>query len=234
MFPGNAFLVFWSLCVEEHFYLLWPMILRAAPRPAARVGFALAVCLALPVLRYVALASGSVQPASLHLVSHLRFDSLLWGALAALTLDRAWLRDRPRRALLLAVGVGLGVLIATRTLSFRPHGTALGTAFGLGALALGGALIVADFALRPTSLAAVAMDRAPLRFVGRLSYAMYLVHFPAIDLAKRVVYSFSRAPTLLNLGLLVALTTAISVAFAWVLHVTVERPFLRLKERFNA
>jgi peptidoglycan/LPS O-acetylase OafA/YrhL len=77
------------------------------------------------------------------------------------------------------------------------------------------------------------MDAPWLRFVGRLSFAMYLVHFPMIDLAKFALYRFSRAATLSNLALLVVLSTAFSIALAWLIHRLVERPFLALKERFN-
>lgn len=234
VYPGNAFLVFWSLCVEEHFYLLWPLILRAVRSARLRLAIALAVCASLPILRLSDLDRGAVQPIGMHLMSHYRFDSLLWGAIAAMTLSAPWMREVPRRALLAAVSVALAWSIADGAFSLRPHGTAAGTALGLGGLALASALLVAEFALRPEGRLVRALDRPAVRFIGRLSYAMYLVHFPAIDVAKWVVFQHSRAATWTNYALLIALTTAVAVAAAWALHVTIERPFLRLKDRFGA
>lgn len=230
--PGAAFGVFWSLCVEEHFYLLWPLFLRAVRGQRARVVLVVAVCAALPALRFAVQVAGVDNSVAVHNASHYRFDSLLWGALAALTLDARWLADVPRRALLAASSAVVLLLVATRHLAVVPRGSPFGDAVGLSALALASALLVADFARRPDQLAR-RLDAAPLRFVGRLSYAMYLVHIPMIDVAKAVVYRFSRAATLGNLALLVALTAALSVAAAWVLHRAVERPFLKLKARFG-
>jgi peptidoglycan/LPS O-acetylase OafA/YrhL len=71
-----------------------------------------------------------------------------------------------------------------------------------------------------------------MAWVGRLSYAMYLVHFQAIDLGRQLVFTQPRAPTLTSFVLIQGLFVLLSVAGAVVLHILVERPFLRLKDRF--
>jgi len=232
--PGNAFLVFWSLCIEEHFYLLWPLALRLVKRLQLRLALALGLCILLPTLRFLETRADPSMHVTVHFASHYRIDALLCGALVALGVHGGWLGDRSRRTLLaLALGT-VFALIVTHQLTLVPHGTPLGSGLGLTALAMSGALLSAELAQQPTSRFARGLDLAPLRVMGRLSYAMYLVHFPMLDLAKRVVYRFSRAPTFANLGLLIALTTLFSLASAWVLHRLVERPFLKLKDRFAA
>jgi len=53
VYPGESYVVLWSLCVEEHFYLLWPGFLAVMKRLRTRVLVAAGVCLALAGLRYL-------------------------------------------------------------------------------------------------------------------------------------------------------------------------------------
>ena len=230
--PGESFQVFWSLCVEEHFYLLWPITLWLVRGRRGRIWLAAAACVALPLLRYAVISTGAEYPHTVHIVSHYRFDSLLWGALAALSVDLATLGDRARRLLLAGAALLCAWLVATTQLSVLPRGTPLGSALGFSALAILSTLIVLECARRPDSLAVRALEARPLRLIGRLSFAMYLLHFPMIDLARRIYYPFSRAATLPNLAAITLLTATLSAAVAGALHVAVERPFLRLKDRY--
>src|SRR6185436_10416464 len=77
-----VFTLYWSLCVEEHFYLFWPLLLRLLPRKAARVVLAISVVVVVTAMRVVALQGLPVG--IVHNLTHFRLDSILWGALAAL------------------------------------------------------------------------------------------------------------------------------------------------------
>ncbi|MBK6533676.1 MAG: acyltransferase [Deltaproteobacteria bacterium] len=230
--PGGAYMVFWSLCVEEHFYLLWPPALTLLRTRRARVIACLALCLALPALRFVVVHRGLDTLRSVHMISHYRFDALLWGALAALLLDVEFLRDRPRRLLLAVSSLGALAFYATGALSVVPVGTAAGFAWGLGLLGLACALVVLEVARRGDTAVVRALELAPLRWVGRLSYAMYLVHVPMIDVARAVYLVEPRARGAAEVLGVFVLALALTLAVAQALHVAVERPFLRLKDRF--
>ena len=78
---------FWSLAVEEHFYLVWPVVVFfCSARTLARVCLALAVA---SLLCRVGFLAGGLAPAYIYVLSPCRFDGLaLGGFVAALT--RLW------------------------------------------------------------------------------------------------------------------------------------------------
>ena len=125
--PGmEAYAVTWSLCVEEHFYLLWPAFLFLCKGLRGRVVVSAAVCLLLPIARHLAIGLDWDRPLAVHFASHYRLDSILWGGLAALLANRLTWSDWSRRCALIA---GLAVivgLVVTDTMSVRPIGRALG------------------------------------------------------------------------------------------------------------
>jgi peptidoglycan/LPS O-acetylase OafA/YrhL len=218
---GFAYIVNWSLCVEEHFYLFWPATLLALRSRTARVIFGLSVCTLVPLLRFDAI--GLMEPHRVHTLSHLRIDSILWGALAALLFG--WLTKHPRirRAILYASAVG--------TLFFlRPELSFWGYFIGLTVIAIAVAAFVSNIAATPESWLVKLLETAPLRAIGRVSYGMYLLHFQALDVVRAL------APPGLPHTLAFVLFSVCAVALTWgaaaAMYKLVEQPALRLKRYF--
>jgi peptidoglycan/LPS O-acetylase OafA/YrhL len=210
---GSAFDVTWSLCVEEHFYLLWPAVLALVRGRGLRALVGLAVCLLLPLHRAVLDLTAMSAPLPLHMLSHHRLDAILWGALAALVP----LGAAARRGLLLG-GVGAVLaLVLHRDLGAVSNSTWLGHSLGLAALSFTGALLCAEVAATPDSPVTRALDRPWPRALGRVSYGVYLVHFQCLDLVGAVTRRASSSP-LYRFGLNLALGAALSGAVAWALH----------------
>jgi peptidoglycan/LPS O-acetylase OafA/YrhL len=111
---NGTFILRRLLTVEEHFYLLWPFTLTVVRSSTARAAVALAFCALLPALRFAEIAADPSMHYPAHIVSHLRIDSLLWGALAAIGLRSRWLADLPRRLLLAAA---VATVVALRNVS---------------------------------------------------------------------------------------------------------------------
>jgi peptidoglycan/LPS O-acetylase OafA/YrhL len=231
--PGNeGYAVFWSLCVEEHFYLLWPAFLCLCKGLRTRVVVSAVVCLLLPIARHLAIGLDWDRPLAVHFASHYRLDSILWGGLAALLAGRITWGDRSRRAALLA-GMGIIVsLVVTDTMSVRPIGRALGFSLGFSTLAITGAILLLELTRRPDTWLSRLFELRPLAAVGRVSYGMYLLHLPVMDLAMRLLFAVPRKPTLVNLGMAIVLFWAATYLAALLLYHLVERRFLALKDRW--
>ncbi len=231
--PGGAFEVFWSLCVEEHFYLLWPLFLLLVRGTRARVLAGVLVGTALPILRYLAVAKGWDSPLAVHYGSHYRLDSILWGGTAAILAGKLRWSDRGRRLLIALGGVSILALVCTDTMCVVPVGKPLGFSLGFSLLALTSSLLLMELVARPRSWLARALERRPLASIGKVSYGMYLLHLPMMDLGMAVLFAVPRRPTPLNLLLAWVWFALLAYAAAWLLYQLVEKRFLALKARFS-
>ena len=159
----------WSLSVEEHFYLLWPLLLvlwtpaRAQWRVAA---FALAIAAWRVVEFRLQMGIELIPGLGFYTRTDTRLDALLWGCWTALALrDAAW---RARLEKLLAPAgwtVVLALLIAV--LAIDPPLSLLWQAMLI-------PLVLAGTVLHPGQSVGLLLETAPLRWIGRISYSLYL------------------------------------------------------------
>ena len=179
---------YWSLSVEEQFYVVWPLLLLLL---AGRTGLAKR---AWPVfLRRVVLALGIVMTASLVAswqqsgsgspFAYFGLHTRAWelGVGAGLALVRPALRVLTRRAALALSSIGLVAVVGSALLMSES------TPFpGTAALVpvLGTAMLVAGGARLPDRGVSRSLSHPVLRYVGRVSYAWYLWHWPVLVLAN--------------------------------------------------
>ncbi|MBZ9661686.1 acyltransferase [Mesorhizobium sp. ESP-6-4] len=169
---------FWSLSIEEQFYIVWPLLMMAALWWARRRGrspmqtlvFVLGVVMAGSLAASVALTRS--DPAWAYFVTHTRVWELALGGLLALTSDRFRPNGRVRTAVAVA-----GILAALASAMLFSSSTDFP---GFKALlpTLGTALIIAAGNVRMGRFRG--LDIAMLRYVGDRSYSIYLWHWPLI------------------------------------------------------
>ena len=224
--PGTA--VVWSLAVEEHFYLLFPLLYVAMQRwrlPRRHQAWLLwGLCAAVLVWRCVRVIAMHTPTGRIISGTDTRIDSILFGCALAVwnnpSLDRPVLTPNLLKYLLLPLAVA--VLLASayassatfaNTLSFSLQGAALTVLF------------VAAIRLHDWPPFRV-LNWRPVVFIGVLSYSLYLVHDVLLHAVVQVW-----TPHHASLGVVVALT--LSVMVAWVIYEFVEKPCARLRKRLT-
>jgi len=195
----------WSLAVEEQFYLLWPVTLLVifaglAGRRRLVTGVVLAMVWCVSLTWSV--VQTAHDPATAYFSSLTRAWELATGALVAVAaLQLARLPARAREVLvILGLGaIGYAVLsfdTETPFPSWRAAVPVLGTAAVLAA-GTGG-----------TAVASRVLRLGPVRYVGDISYSLYLWHWPVIVLGTYVI---GHAPTPPEMALLLVVVVAASV-----------------------
>jgi peptidoglycan/LPS O-acetylase OafA/YrhL len=225
----NPVLHYWSLSVEEQFYLAWPLLLILASRLRRRTGAASRVRLRcawiVGLVGGASLAYSVVETAAQPAIAYFETTTRVWefaaGAGLALAADRL-ARIRPPAALV-AGGVGLTAIVVA-TLNYGPMTQFPGTAALLPVL--GAALLLAAGVSAPGSGVGALLSIAPLRAIGRISYAWYLWHWPCLVFARTARW----APADGRIGwTATGIALAISLLLAVVTHVLIETPARRAR-----
>jgi len=178
---------FWSLAIEEQFYLVWPLVVFLTSRAGARRIALLTVILS-PALRYAALLAG-VDGASVYHFTPFRLDGLAAGAFIAMSVRDPAARAGLDRLSKIAGSVALvvaAILYGPLHLP-EPLSTQLQFSIGFSALCIGfGALLTRVVLTRPDSPLARVLSWRSLVTLGTYSYAMYLLHVPLLRVVSKV------------------------------------------------
>lgn len=228
---------FWSLCVEEQFYLIWPFIVYQVRKRETLIKICLAVIVLSPIARAVLSMTLSPQLLRMELFYRslpTRLDALLIGGLIALMLrgpEEATLRRLRRPMLFLAAAVFVALYwVFTKTLALPLEGSAsnwIGM-FGFTVIDVFAAALILE-CIHPGSFFETCLRWKPIRALGIISYGFYvyhdLLHDFYSDLAHRISPEYAYPLTLL-----IAFTATILIAT--LSYRLLEKPLLKLKDRF--
>jgi peptidoglycan/LPS O-acetylase OafA/YrhL len=215
--PPSPFQHFWSLAVEEQFYLLWPLLLLFTWRwtRGRRRATALAA-LPLAVLCLISLAlciSAMTGPASwAYFGTHTRFWELGAGALLALAAAR--LERLPARVAAPMGWTGLACIVLA---AVRYDNDTLFPGYYALLPVLGTVLVLAGGCSPARYDARLLLGRRPAVRLGGLSYSWYLWHWPLLVIGPAML----DRPASTRLGLLLAL---LALPLAWATLRLVENP----------
>ena len=214
----NPLLHTWSLAVEEQFYILFPLFLALVWRLGWRARWGL-TALGAAVSLLISMWGTANAPTATFYLLPTRAWELLLGALLALWRKPAG-RDEPVPAIsswtsgacgLLGLALVLGSLLwFDREMAF-PGASAL--------IPTVGAALLIHFGRDTRSPAARILALAPLTFIGRISYSLYLWHWPMVVFAEK--YQLFGEPGLFRKAVIIAL----SCVAAWLSWLWVEQPF---------
>jgi len=217
----------WSLAIEEQFYLTFPLFVRwSEPR---RVGRRL-VTIALLALGFRLVTTTLVPDRERlqYLFTLCRLDTIALGCWLAVFVRsekyQAWRSSLPRVLPLVFAGA-TAVGLATRL----DRTTWFGRTFGYTVVAIGFAALVLWTVEHRDRAATAILRAAPLRYLGKLCFGLYLLHRPADTLVTAFAARAGLDATSLA-WLPVRLAVALALAtMSWWL---IEQPFLRQKRRF--
>jgi peptidoglycan/LPS O-acetylase OafA/YrhL len=227
---------FWSLAVEEQFYVFWPAVVLLCSRQALP-----RVCLG--VMAGSLLLRTGMALTDRHLAAYVlmpaRMDALAVGALlAAAVREPLWWQEVRRWAQRAGVvAAGCLVVLFLEEGRLDQERTAVQTiGFAFTAMVSAWLVVLALDGHEHTPAARVLASR-PLRALGRYSYGLYVFHHLMVFVIADHLQIVQRTPRLAGSQLLgqmlfLVVATAASVAVALLSWHCWEEPFLRLKRRF--
>jgi peptidoglycan/LPS O-acetylase OafA/YrhL len=225
---------FWSLAVEEQFYLLWPLLVWVLPRRwlalacVALVGIAFALRFGIHRTTYNATAAYVLTPA--------RVDALAMGALVAIAAREPGWWPRIRRSapwVLAASAAAVAAVWVEQGGIFGGDPVVQVWAFGPLAAGFAAVLVLAVDAA-PGSVLSRALVRPGLAGAGKYSYGLYVLHYPIfLALEAAGITSLAMAAALgsriAGMAAFAALAGAATLAAALLSWHVIEKPFLGLK-----
>ncbi len=225
----------WSLSLEEQFYLAWPLLLVLFLRFGAsrrRMAWLVVAGIAASALLRAALWLGPWPAGALAAATTLfgRADSLLAGCLVGLLASEGRLPRSPGSRQALRIAAAFSALFLVLLGILTKNGSSFLYLGGYTVVAASAAVVIAALVNAPPKLASRLLSAPPLLWTGRISYGLYLWHFPLLSLVPKLLHGLipatHRLPAL-DAPVAYALAFAAAVMSYWV----VERPFLRWKDR---
>ena len=234
---------FWTLAVEEQFYLIWPFVVLWSGRRTL-----MAICtvcfLGAFLCRLTLLEVGADPALAVLRLSPCQLDSLVMGAFLALVLRapdqydaRAWKVSMQRTLIVSTVVIVTFIFFYPELVGGRYFLMALSTScwsifFGAGLFS--GVMASPKYWLRRL------LENRALRVVGRYSYGLYVFHWPLGRLWLAVMERWHSAnpgswlahPSFFQLGYIL-LAAGSSLLLAWLSWHLYEKRFLRLKRYFK-
>jgi peptidoglycan/LPS O-acetylase OafA/YrhL len=225
---------FWSLAVEEQYYLIWPFVILLLRTPKRLVAFLIGVLVMLFIGRSFIWHQqyAGFNYTTFYLFT--RFDGICIGSLVALlvTIRKDFLS---RHTAVIVTGLALlnFIFYFLNKNGQLPYWSFLGyttfaSMFGF---------LVYELCYGETGWLKNIFSISPLRFLGKISYGIYMFHWPIHFLLRKNITGFyielfrwSGSYTAILTGLT---TTLIAILLSWFSYKFFESRFLKLKEKFN-
>jgi peptidoglycan/LPS O-acetylase OafA/YrhL len=237
---GNQMLLHtWSLAVEEQFYLVWPVVILLVRRPKILLVIVAAVLIVVVITRFAIWEYKIKDLAYASLYTFTRIDGLCIGAMLALLMriSPAFLRKYTTFIVLLMAAINFAFYFLNGQRGFTlPYLAFVGyTTF---AMLFG--ILVYEAVQGESKVINFLLNNRLLKFFGRISYGLYVYHWPiyvllftvARDWLNTLSVSLSASPKAANF-ISAILVTLVAIGISVISYYSFERYFMRLKEKFK-
>lgn len=212
----------WSLCIEEQFYLVFPLLVRKFKELLKPL--ALTLILACPLIRFYLLENG-LHEISIYVLPFTRADALAFGVLLNLghRENKRWAKGHLPFALVFTLALVFAKVVL-------PHHVSLALGYSLSALI---AFSLLGVLLRENSWFKRLMQQKYLVLMGLYSYGIYLLHNPIQKALFHIIPNswWQSFPLLTQLAHF-ALTLLITTIVAGMSYHLFESYFLNLKKKW--
>jgi len=226
VFHGHIFfpLPLWSLAVEEQFYFVWPIvILLVSEKTLYRL--AVGALIFTPILRFLCTPLFQNE-FTIYMLTPFRADLLCAGAALAIL----WKNRTPRFEHLCRSRAWVGVLLGFGALAISQHWAVMRLASNsrpantfVYSLSLIGSVSLLAWTLADRGWLGAFLTTRPMRFIGQISYTMYLVHLIPIFLLQQHNVTSGVVIAAISLPIILAYSTA-----SWFL---MEKPLIAFAAR---
>lgn len=219
---------FWSLCVEEQFYLIWPMVILLTSQKHLLKAISIAICIAPltvilgPIIGY--------QGLQVYVLPFSHFDALGMGALLAYIV--CFHQNRvPSYKLASGIAQLSAIILLTSIVSQQAFAEKIAAAqiyiiMNISCIVLTASVITMIIS-RQNCIICLALEFSPLRYLGKISYGLYLYHNLVPELFIYTPFSPREPQSITSMTVYLAATLVIS-AISWKF---IESPIIGLKPK---
>lgn len=222
----------WSLSVEEQFYIIWPFLILVCKKTKALIRICLLIIICFILFRFLAWLFLGNSNLTYWLQFNTRMDGLCIGSLIAVwRFTNVDIKSKILRWGALFIGFHIFIAIISKTVfHYMPHFSFLGyTSISI----VFGISIVLAIEKKNKIINAV-FELMPLRYIGKISYGLYLFHFPVL-----VVFKIYFADYIRKLGfqplysdiIIAVITALIAILISIFSYNFIEKKILRLKDK---
>ncbi|MBW4646944.1 MAG: acyltransferase [Goleter apudmare HA4340-LM2] len=224
---------FWTLAMEEQFYLVWPLVILLLPEKQILKAILITISLS-PLFRFIGYYGFGLTPIQIGVFPLASLDALGFGALLAFyTHNHAQFKYTKRNLCKFGLWICLPLLIFFTIVSFAFQGTILlNTLIKPTILAIFFVWLVNGAARGFNGLSGRLLELKPLVFIGKISYGIYIYH-NFMNPIYGILSWHLNLPDSIPLLLVIILKFMASFAIAIPSWVFIEKPINNLKKHFN-
>lgn len=217
----------WSLGVEEHFYLMFPLLLLFVKKDWAKaVKIGLAICAVVLAWRLFTHYQLGAPHEYTYAATEARLDSIMYGCLLSLSLH-VWPAHKAWRKLIGFWPLAIATLILLSTFLYQNEGFRETFRYTLQGIGLFVGVLNLLF-WKPMGLFVRALENVVAQWIGRISYGVYLWHIPVmIGVGEYMGYEYAT-------NAYMALVLLGTFFMASLSYYGMEKPIVKLRKKFGS